>query len=271
MKTSHDRGKSSKSHTAKANEPVLSPHSRNSSHHEKQPTRGPERWAHPRSHKENTMPPPAGDTVPGQRGAQTSDVCNGNLSLGHVPEEISPETPEKLPRRDTKRNRSKDGVLKNIAATQKVRDEPKVSPSRDIFLFWANKVNGSGQGAAFHKALQKSSMTPGSCSPALLPTEGPSSSEEEKPAENPQRKTRRDLFSDSKVFSHVDAHVLHVSQQVGPGVPQQVRVLTFSFYHKLWLVRAVARWWPNLGRRAGFIMAQALQDPRQNCIWTEGS
>lgn len=267
MKTSHDRDKSSKSHTAKASEPVLSPHSRNGSHHEKQPTRSPGRWTHPRSHKENEMPPPAGDTVPGQRGAQTSDVCNGNLSLGHVSQDINPETSKKLPRRDTKRNRNEDGVLKNIPTAQKVRDEPKDSPSRDVFLFWANKVNGSGQGATFHKVLQKSSMTSGSVSPALLPKEGPW--EEEKSAKNPPRKTRRDLFSDSKVFSHVDAHVLHMSQQVGAGVPLQVRVLPFSFYHKL--MTAVARWWPNLGIRAGFIMAQASQDPRQDCIWVKES
>jgi len=166
------------------------------------------------------MPSQTENILPGWGEGQMSDVCNGNFPLGHISEEISCKTSEKLPHRVTKVNRSKEGVLKEISATQKARDEPKESASKAVFLFWANKVNSS-KTTAFQKLLQKSSVTAESCSPALLLEEGLSSLEEEKRAKNVQRKTRRDLFSDSKVFSHVDRHVLHVSQQVGPGVLQE--------------------------------------------------
>lgn len=157
--------------------------------------------------------------LPGWREAQMSDVCNGNFPLEHVSGEISCKTSEKLPHQVTNTNRNKEGVLEKVSTTQKVRDEPKDSPSKAVFTFWANKVNSS-KTTAFQKLLQKSSVSAGSCSPAILPVEGVSSLQEEKQATNPQRKTRRDLFSDSNVFSHVDTHVLHVSQQVGPGVLQ---------------------------------------------------
>jgi len=42
---------------------------------------------------------------------------------------------------------------------QKVRDEPKDSPSKDVFSFWANKVNNSSKGTTFPKLLQKSFVT----------------------------------------------------------------------------------------------------------------
>lgn len=219
MKTSYDRGKSSKSQTIKANEPIPSHCSRNGNHHEKQTTQSTSRQAHPRNKGENVMPSQAENILPGWREAQMSDVCNGNFPLGHVSEGISCKTSEKLPHRVTNMNRNKERVLKKVSTTQKVRDEPEDSPSKAVFTFWANKVNNSSERATFQKLLQKS-MTVGSCSPALLPEEGLNSLEEEKQAKNPQRKTRRELFTDSKVFSHVDTHVLHVSQQVGLGVLQ---------------------------------------------------
>lgn len=149
-----------------------------------------------------------------------SDVCNGNFPLGHVSEEIGCKTSEKLPHQITNVNRNKEGVLKKALTTEEVGDEPKDSAFKGVFTFWANKVNNSNERATFQKLLQKSSVTAGSCSPALLPKEGISSLEEKKQDKNPQRKTRRDLFSDSKVFSHIDTHVQHVSQQVSPGVLQ---------------------------------------------------
>lgn len=149
-----------------------------------------------------------------------SDVCNGNFPLGHVSKEIICKTSEKRSHRVTNVNRKEEGVLKKVSTTKKVKDGPEDSPSKAIFTFWANKVNSSNERATFQKVLQKASMTAGSCSPSLLPEEGLSDLEEEKQAKNPQRKTRRALFSDSKIFSHVDTHVLHVSQQVGPGVLQ---------------------------------------------------
>lgn len=229
MKTSHDGSKPSKTHTIKAGELILSPHSRNGDHHEKQLTQITSKWAHPKNHEENTMPPQADDILLGQRGAQMSDVCNGSFSLGHVSEEINLNSSEKIPHQDSNANRNKDRVLKKSSAVQKVRNEPKDSPSKDVFLFWANKVSNSSKGSrTFPKLLQKSSVTAGNSSPALLPQEGLSLKEENQ-TEKPQRKTRRDLFSDTNVFSHIDTHVLHVSQQVGPAVPQQTHVLIFNF------------------------------------------
>lgn len=221
MKTSYDRGKSSKSQTIKANETIPSHRSRNGNQHEKQTAQSTSRRAHPRNHGENAMPCQAENILPGWREAQMSDVCNGNFPLGHISGEISCKTSEKFPHRVTNMNRNEEGVVEKVSATQKVRGEPKDSPSKAVFTFWANKVNSSSsKTTAFQKLLQKSPLTAGSCSPALLPKEGLRSLEEEKQVQNPQRKTRRDLFSDSKVFSHVDTHVLHVSQQVGPGVLQ---------------------------------------------------
>lgn len=143
-----------------------------------------------------------------------SDVCNGNFPLGHGSDEISCPTSEQLPHGVADAN--KEGVLKKGSTTQKVRDEPKDSPSKEVFTFWANKVNNSSKNPTF----QKSPVSAGRCSPALHPKEGLSILGGEKQAKSHQRKTRRDFFSDSKVFSHVDTHVLHVSQQVGPGVLQ---------------------------------------------------
>lgn len=149
-----------------------------------------------------------------------SDVRNGNFPLGRVSEETAYKTSLKLSHQVTSVDRNKEGVLKKVPTTQKVRDEPKDSPSKAVFTFWANKVNNGSKTTAFQELLQKSSMTARSSFPALLPNKELSSLEEEKQAKKTRRKTRRDLFSDSKVFSHVDAHVLHVSQQVGPGVLQ---------------------------------------------------
>lgn len=149
-----------------------------------------------------------------------SDVCNGNFPLGHISEEISCKTSEKLPHRATNENRNEGEVLKKVSTTQKLRDEPKDSPSKAVFMFWANKVNNSSKTTTVQKLLRKSPVAAGSCSQTLLPKEGLGGFEEKTQAKNPQRKTRRDLFSDSEVFSHVDTHVLHVSQQVGPGFLQ---------------------------------------------------
>lgn len=154
-----------------------------------------------------------------------SDVCNGNFPLEHVSEETGYKTSEKLSHQVTNVNRNKEGGLKKVPTTQKVRGEPKDSTSKAVFAFWANKVNNSSKTTTFQKPLQKSSMTARSSFPALLPKEELSSLKEEKQAKKSQRKTRRHLFSDSKVFSHVDAHVLHVSQQVGPGVLQQEQMV----------------------------------------------
>lgn len=228
MKTIHDEAEPSKTHTIKARELILSPHSRNGNHHEKQPTQITSKWAHPKNHEENLMPSQADDILPGQRAAHMSDVCNGNFSLGQVSEEINLNSSEKIPHQDSNANRSKNRVSKKVSAVQKVRDEPKDSPSKDVFSFWANKVNNSSKGTTFPKLLQKSFVTAGKSPPALLPPKR-LSLEEENQTEKPQRKTRRDLFSDTEVFSHVDTHVLHVSQQVGPAVPQQTHVLIFNF------------------------------------------
>ncbi|XP_075606791.1 kyphoscoliosis peptidase-like [Balearica regulorum gibbericeps] len=185
--------------------------------------------------------------LPGWREAQMSDVCNGNFPVEHVSGQISCKTSEKLPHQVTSTNRNKEGVLKKVSTTQKVRDEPKDSPSKAVFTFWANKVNNSSKTTAFQNLLQKSSVSAGSCSPAILPVEGVSSLEEEKQAANPQRKTRRDLFSDSKVFSHVDTHVLHVSQQLksrhtGLSVQAIVPLITAKSQSKLETVRAIWFW-----------------------------
>ncbi|XP_074721527.1 kyphoscoliosis peptidase-like [Strix uralensis] len=247
MKTSYDRGKSSKSQTIKASETIPSHHSRNSNHHEKQSTQSTSRQAHPRNHGENVMPSWAENILPGWREAQMSDVCNGNFPLGHISEEISCKTSEKLPHRVTSVNRNEEGVLKKVSTTQKVRDEPKDSPSKAVFMFWANKVNSSSKTTKFQKLLQKSSVTAGSCSPALLPKEGLSSLGEEKQAKIPQRKTRRDLFSDLQVFSYIDTHVLQVSQQLKSGhaslsIQAIVPLITAKSQSKLEMVRAIWFW-----------------------------
>ncbi|XP_059673760.1 kyphoscoliosis peptidase-like [Gavia stellata] len=247
MKTSYERGKSSKSQTIKANEPIPSHRSRNGNHHEKQTTQSTSRRVHPRSHRENVMPSRAENILPGWREAQMSDVCNGNFPLGHVSEAISCKTSEKVPHRVTNVNRNKEGVLKKVSTTQKVRNEPEDSPSKAVFTFWANKVNNSSQRTPLQKLLQKPSVTAGSCSPAPLPKDGLSSLEEEKQAKNPRRKTRRDLFSDSKVFSHVDTHVLHVSQQLKSGhtrlsIQTIVPLITAKSQNKLETVRAIWFW-----------------------------
>ncbi|OXB75835.1 UNVERIFIED_CONTAM: hypothetical protein H355_009468 [Colinus virginianus] len=246
MKTSHDGAQPSKSHTIKARELILSPHSRNRDHREKQPTHITSRWAQPKNHKENTMPSHADDILPGQRGAQRSDVCNGNFTLGHVSEDTNLNSSEKLPHQDNNANRDKDGVLKKVSAVQKVRDECKDSPSKDVFLFWANKVNNSRKETTFQKLLQKSSVTAGNSSPALLSQEKHNLAEENQ-TEKPQRKTRRDLFSDTKVFRHVDTHVLQVSQQLKSGhtrmsIKAIVPLITAKSQSKLEMVRAIWFW-----------------------------
>ncbi|XP_074760363.1 kyphoscoliosis peptidase-like [Athene noctua] len=247
MKTSYDRGKSSKSQTIKASETIPSHHSRNGNRHEKQSTQSTSRQAHPRNRGENVMPSWAENILPGWREAQMSDVCNGNFPLGHISEEISCKTSENLPHRVTSMNRSKKGMLKKDSTTQKVRDEPKDSPSKAVFMFWANKVNNSSKTTKFQKLLQKSSVTGGSCSPSLLPKEGLSSLRGEKQVKIPQRKTRRDLFSDLQVFSYIDTHVLHVSQQLKSGhaslsIQAIVPLITAKSQSKLEMVRAIWVW-----------------------------
>ncbi|XP_014822228.1 PREDICTED: kyphoscoliosis peptidase-like [Calidris pugnax] len=247
MKTSYDRGKSSKPQAIKSNEPIPSLHSTNGSHHEKQTTQSTLRQALPRNHGENVMPSRAENTLPGWREAHMSDVCNGNFSLGHISEEVGCKTSEKLPHQMTSVNRNKERVLKKVSTTEEVRDKPKDSPSRGLFTFWENKVNNSNTKNTFKKPLQKLSVTAGSCSPALLPKEGLSSLEEKQLAKNPRRKTRRDLFSDSKVFSHVDTHVLQVSQQLKSGhasfsVQAIVPLITAKSQSKLEMVRAIWFW-----------------------------
>ncbi|XP_065592050.1 kyphoscoliosis peptidase-like [Cyrtonyx montezumae] len=246
MKTSHDGAQPSKSHTIKARELILSPHSRNRDHHEKQPTHITSRWTHPKNHEENTMPSHADDILPGQRGAQRSDVCNGNFTLGHVSEDTNLISSEKHPHRDNNANRDKDGVLKKVSAVQKVRDERKESPSKGVFMFWANKVNNSRKETTFQKLLQKSPVTAGNSSPALLSRER-LSLEEENQTEKLQRKTRRDLFSDTEVFRRVDTHVLQVSQQLKPGhtrtsIKAIVPLITAKSQNKLEMVRAIWFW-----------------------------
>ncbi|XP_069712723.1 kyphoscoliosis peptidase-like [Phaenicophaeus curvirostris] len=245
MKTSYDRGKSTKSQTIKAKELIPSHSSRNGNHHEKQTTQSTLRWVHPKNHEETMMTSWAENISPGWEEAQMSDVCNGDFPLGHISEEIGCKTSEKLPHQATNTNRNKKQVLKEISATQEVREEPKASPSKGVFAFWAEKVNSSSE-RTFQKLLQKSSVIVSSSSPALLPKEGLNSLEE-KQTKNPQRKTRRDLFSDSKVFSHVDTHVLHVSQQLksrhaGLSVHAIVPLITARSRSKLEMVRAIWFW-----------------------------
>ncbi|XP_063192060.1 kyphoscoliosis peptidase-like isoform X2 [Chroicocephalus ridibundus] len=247
MKTSYDRSKSSKSQAIKADERIPSHGSRSGNCHEKQTTQSTLRQAHPRNHGEKAMPSQEENILPDWREAQMSDVCNGNVSLGHVSEVICYKTSEKLPHQVTNVNRNKEGVLKKVSTTEEVRVEPEDSPSKRVFTFWANKVNSSNKRATFQKLLQKSSVTAGSCSPALLPEEGLSSLEEKQQDKNPQRKTRRDLFSDSKVFSHIDTHVLHVSQQLKSGhtslsVQAIVPLITAKSQSKLEVVRAIWFW-----------------------------
>ncbi|KAM9027432.1 kyphoscoliosis peptidase-like [Ara ararauna] len=170
-----------------------------------------------------------------------SDVCNGNFPLGHDSDEISRTTSEKLPRGVPRAN--KEGVLKEGSSAQKVRDEPKDSPSKAVFTFWADKVNNSSKNPTF----QKPPVTAGRCSPALHPKEGLSILTGEKQDESPQRKTRRDFFSDSKVFSHVDTHVLHVSQQLKSrhstlSVQAIVPLITAKSQSKLETMRAIWFW-----------------------------
>ncbi|KAK2536528.1 kyphoscoliosis peptidase-like protein [Columba livia] len=246
MKTSYDRDKSSKSQTIKANETIPSHRPKNANHHEKQTTQSVSK-AHPRNHRENAMQSRAENVLPGWRGAQMSDVCNGNFALEHVSEETGYKTSEKLSHQVTNVNRNKEGGLKKVPTTQKVKDEPKDSTSKAVFTFWANKVNNSSKTTTFQKPLQKSSMTARSSFPALLPNEALSSLKEEKQAKKSQRKTRRHLFSDSNVFSHVDAHVLHVSQQLKPGharlsIQAIVPLITAKSQSKLETVRAIWFW-----------------------------
>ncbi|XP_062431008.1 kyphoscoliosis peptidase-like isoform X2 [Rhea pennata] len=215
---------------------------------EKQPTQSTLRWAHHKNHRENVMPAHADSIMPRWRETQPSDVCNGNFSLGRTSEQIDRKTPEELLHRVTSANgKLKQGTLKKVSTVQRVKHELKDSPSKDVFLFWANKVNNGSKKATFQKLLQKSSVTVENCSPVLFSKEGLGSLKERKQAKNPQRKTRSDLFPDSEVFSHVDTHVLCVSQQMKSrqdrlSIPATVRLITAESQSKLEMLRAIWFW-----------------------------
>uniref|UniRef100_A0A8B9P4L2 Transglutaminase-like domain-containing protein n=1 Tax=Apteryx owenii TaxID=8824 RepID=A0A8B9P4L2_APTOW len=248
MKTSRDGGKSSKPQTIKQMNQFSPVTSGMPTTMEKQPTQSTWRRAHRKDHRENVMPTHADSILPGRRGAQPSDVCNGSFPLERASEQIGRKTPEELLHRVTNANgKHKESALKKVSTMQRVRDEPKDSPSKDVFLFWANKINNSSKKATFQKLLQNSSVTVESRSPVLFSKEGLSSLKERKQAKNAQRKTRRDLFPDSEVFSHIDTHVLHVSQQMKSGqdrlsIPAIVRLITAKSQSKLETTRAIWFW-----------------------------
>ncbi|KYO29539.1 kyphoscoliosis peptidase [Alligator mississippiensis] len=146
-------------------------------------------------------------------------------------------------------------MLKDPVATQSIKDAPKGSPTKNIFLFWANKADGSSKATPrtpiVQKAPEKTHGQIKSRSQLSVSKAGLDGVKGEKPwsdaAETAQKKTRKDLYPDPKVFSHIDAHVLRASEQIKSrqglsSVQTIVRLITEGAQSELEMVRAIWMW-----------------------------
>ncbi|CAM4664568.1 unnamed protein product [Lepidochelys kempii] len=244
MKMDCDSGKSFKPQGVKVSKSMstICSSSSNANCHESHPIQGPARQAQGRNHSEKLSPSP--DIMSAAaRESQISDFYNGNVALG-----CPSDTSEKFHQRVAKESRwNGETTPKEIMATKRIANAPKDSPIKRTFLFGENKIdNGSKMSlkkSTVHKLPEKG------CSLLAVSREGPDGLREETQAWSSvtQRKKRRDLFPDSKVFSHIDAHVLRVSEQIKSkpallSVQTIVQLITDEAQSKLETVRAIWIW-----------------------------
>ncbi|XP_074848327.1 kyphoscoliosis peptidase-like isoform X2 [Carettochelys insculpta] len=217
--------------------------------HEKHRIQGPARETHGKNHSEKLAPSHEAmkSAVAGEN--QMSDFYNGNVFLG-CPFNVTKNLCQRVAE-DSKW--TGETTPKENMATKNVDNAPKDSPIPRIFLFGENKV-GKGskmsvKNCTFHQTPEKTPVQMESCSPIATSREGKDVLSKERQALSSvnQRKTRRDLFPDSKVFSHIDAHVLHVGEQIKSkqalsSVQTIVQLITAESRSELEIVRAIWIW-----------------------------
>nr|XP_014437094.1 kyphoscoliosis peptidase-like [Pelodiscus sinensis] len=247
MKMDYDRDKSSKPPGVKMSKsvPIICASSGNANCHDTRPTQGPARQVQGRNRSDKLAP--SQEAV--ARESQGSDFYNGNVALG-CPSDAS----ENLHATAAEESRRNGGsVPKETWATKSIINAPMALPITHVFPYEENKVgNGSKvtvKNCTFHTPPEKSPARMGGGSPLDLSRERMDSLRKERqaPPNTKQRKTRRDLFQDSNVFHHIDAHVLRVSEQIqskqaSSSVQTIVRLITDKVRSKLETVRAIWMW-----------------------------
>ncbi|XP_034957065.2 kyphoscoliosis peptidase-like [Zootoca vivipara] len=156
------------------------------------------------------------------RESQMTDICNGNFPKGGRPSEALRSwslvtSCQKLPG-----GNGGNKQLRHFGQRCKEIPPAKITqqgfPSKDVFLFWAKKAGDGNEVAPWRsgspKAHQVQEMMDQRCEEQEAEdSKGRCWSPPNSP-ETTQRKRRRDLFPDSEVFRQLDAHVLHVSEQL---------------------------------------------------------
>ncbi|XP_029449815.1 kyphoscoliosis peptidase-like isoform X3 [Rhinatrema bivittatum] len=201
------------------------------------------------------------------------DFCNGNMtnSPGDMPKVFNQNTLGKLHQTVTQQNQ-KNGtagnyaslpkIPKNIPETKELADAQATISKRTLFQFWASKVDSSScfseKQPDSNRSLERvRTHSPNSAvdkaSSSFLPS---TTCKTNKLAEKEQiiaqqtkavsRKTKRELFADSKDFAHVDSHILHASEQVrskeGWSLQNLVHLFTEKAQTDLEKVRAIWIW-----------------------------
>ncbi|XP_067389708.1 kyphoscoliosis peptidase-like [Emydura macquarii macquarii] len=256
MKMDCDRGKPSKPQDVNVSQsvPTICSASGNANCHKNHPIKGPVRQAQGRN--QSQKPARSHEDIMSVAGkeSQRSDFYNGNVVLQCTSGDFDYHASEKLHQRVVEESRQNGKAIpKEIMATKSIADTPKDSPIKRVFLSGEKKVGRGSKTtlkkSTFHKPLEKTPVQMEGCSPLSISREGPDGLRRERQALSSitQRKTRRDLFPDSKVFSHIDAHVLRVSEQMKPrqalsSVQTIVRLITDEAQSQLETVRAIWMW-----------------------------
>nr|XP_020632994.1 kyphoscoliosis peptidase-like [Pogona vitticeps] len=193
---------------------------------------------------------------------QMTDICNGNAPQeGNLSEDLqgwsvgSPSQKRLGSHSGNKRRGQFSRQPKDTLLSKTTTESPQAFPCNDIFLFWAKKVDDSkskvpSRALGSQRPLKKRPWTASSrCGLSEEGREGvkgkgwpPSLCPEMK-----ERKTRRELFPDSEVFRQLDAHVLHVSEQLNPkrgplSTEALVPLITEGARSQLERVRAIWVW-----------------------------
>ncbi|XP_061438940.1 uncharacterized protein LOC133363690 [Rhineura floridana] len=209
-------------------------------------------------YREKITSPQEGTILSAARESEVTDICNGNIPKGGSPSEALHGWPlvnpcQKLPKGNgrSKPHRHFDQQPKEISPTKFTQ---KDFPGKDIFLFWAKKVGDSNTVTPWTKSSKKplEPQRPSSDSHCNISNEeaeglkggcwSPCTS-----PETLQRKRRRDLFPDLEIFRQLDAHVLHVSEQLKTNqgslsIQTIVPLITKGAKQQLEKARAIWMW-----------------------------
>ncbi|XP_053109585.1 kyphoscoliosis peptidase-like [Hemicordylus capensis] len=200
------------------------------------------------NHKEKRTCPPE-DAYLSE--CQVTDIWNGNIPVAGSPS----EAPKPWPLGNPGCGHHGQG-RKGISLAKTATDAQKDSPTKNIFLFWANQVDGglskvTPKRPAVQKPPEQSQL--GGHSHGIVSKVGVGSvkgRDHQTPSGSPAaayRKRRRDLIPDSDIFRQLDAHVLCVGEQLTPqqgpwSIQTVVPLITRGAESQLQKVRAIWMW-----------------------------